>query len=180
MFIVDSVDSMILYHLVLILFSNIFFSIVGLLSHSRYAIIATIRGLVHVISLDIFITVLYSVLVLSSQSANFHDFVIAQSNYWYFLLYAPAASSFIVVLFLESKRAPFDHSETESEVVAGYATEYNGGMLLMFFLCEYLHLIIASLHFTLFFMGGWFGFSPTMILLPFFVTYNDLYISFIC
>lgn len=81
MFIVDNIDSMILYHLVLILFSNIFFSIVGLLSHSRYAIIATVRGLVHVISLDIFITVLYSILVLSSQSANFHDFVIAQFNY---------------------------------------------------------------------------------------------------
>ena len=137
-----------------ILFSNIFFSIVGLLSHSRYAIIATIRGLVHVISLDIFVTVLYSVLVLSSQSANFHDFVVTQASYWYFFLCAPAASSFIVVLFLESKRAPFDHSETESEVVAGYATEYNGGMLLMFFLCEYLHLIIASIHFCIFFLGG--------------------------
>ena len=86
MFLVDSVDSMILYHLILILFSNIFFSIVGLLSHSRYAIIATIRGLVHVISLDIFVTVLYSVLVLSSQSANFHDFVVTQANYWYFFL----------------------------------------------------------------------------------------------
>jgi NADH-quinone oxidoreductase subunit H len=81
MFIVESVDSMILYHLILILFSNIFFSVVGLLSQSRYAIIATIRGLVHVISLDIFVTVLYSVLVLSSQSANFHDFIINQANY---------------------------------------------------------------------------------------------------
>lgn len=81
MFIVSATDSVILYHLILILFSNIFFSIVGLLSHSRYAIIATIRGLVHVISLDIFITVLYSVLVLSSQSAHFHDFVITQVNY---------------------------------------------------------------------------------------------------
>jgi NADH-quinone oxidoreductase subunit H len=81
MYILESVDSMILYHLVLILFSNIFFSIVGLLSHSRYAIIATVRGLVHVISLDIFITVLYSLLVLSSQSANFHDFILIQTNY---------------------------------------------------------------------------------------------------
>ena len=81
MFILESVDSMILYHLILILFSNIFFSIFGLLSHSRYAIIATIRGLVHVISLDIFITVLYSLLVLSSQSANFHDFILTQTNY---------------------------------------------------------------------------------------------------
>lgn len=173
MFIFEAVDSMILYHLVLILFSNIFFSIVGLLSHSRYAIIATIRGLVHVISLDIFITVLYSVLVMSSQSANFHDFVITQINYWYFILYAPAASSFIIVLFLESKRAPFDHSETESEVVAGYATEYNGPMLLMFFLCEYLHLIIASIHFSIFFLGGWLSLDYLTLIYPFLVPYND-------
>lgn len=82
MFLVDSVDSMILYHLILILFSNIFFSIVGLVSQSRYAIIATVRGLVHVISLDIFITVLYSLLVFTSQSANFNDFVVSQTNYW--------------------------------------------------------------------------------------------------
>jgi NADH:ubiquinone oxidoreductase subunit H len=81
MFLVDSIDSMILYHLILVLVSNIFFSIVGLLSQSRYAIIGTVRGLVHMISLDIFITVLYSMLVFSSQSANFHDFVLAQSSY---------------------------------------------------------------------------------------------------
>ena len=68
------------------------------------------------------------------------------------MVYAPAASAFVVVLFLESKRAPFDHAETESEVVAGYATEYNGPMLLMIFLAEYLHLIISALHFILFFV----------------------------
>ena len=173
MFMVDSVDSMILYHLVLVLLSNIFFSVVGFLSQSRYAIIGTVRGLVHVLSLDIFITVLYSLLVLSSQSANFHDFVLTQSGYWYLLLYAPAASGFIVVLFLESKRAPFDHAETESEVVAGYATEYNGPMLLMFFLAEYLHLIISAIHFILFFAGGWCGFEYLSFLPPIFAAYHD-------
>jgi NADH-quinone oxidoreductase subunit H len=154
MFLVDSVDSMILYHLILILLSNIFFSVVGLLSQSRYAIISVVRGLVHMISLDIFITVLYTLLVFSSQSANFHDFTTTQNGYWYIVIYAPAASGFIIVLFLESKRAPFDHAETESEVVAGYATEYNGGMYLMILLCEYLHLVISAIHFILFFAGG--------------------------
>jgi NADH:ubiquinone oxidoreductase subunit H len=145
---------MILYHLILILLSNIFFSVLGLVSQSRYGIIGTIRGLVHMISLDIFITVLYSMLVLVSQSSNFHDFVLTQTSYWYIIIYAPAASGFIIVLFLESKRAPFDHAETESEVVAGYSTEYNGPMLLMIFLAEYFHLVISSLHFILFFLGG--------------------------
>jgi len=173
LFLVDSVDSMILYHLILILLSNIFFSIVGLLSQSRYAIIGTVRGLVHMISLDIFITVLYSLLVLSSQSANFHDFVLTQNTYWYILIYAPAASGFVVVLFLEAKRAPFDHAETESEVVAGYSTEYNGPMLLMFFLAEYLHLIISALHFILFFWGGWLSFKLVTLLPAVFASYHD-------
>lgn len=172
LFLVDSVDSMILYHLILILLSNIFFSVVGLLSQSRYAIIATVRGLVHVISLDIFITVLYSLLLLTSQSPNFHDFILTQWNYWYIALYAPAASCFIVILFLESKRAPFDHAETESEVVAGYATEYNGPMLLMFILCEYLHLIISAIHFIIFFLGGWFSPNLYLVLYPFFISYH--------
>ena len=79
MFIFEGVDSMILYHLILILFGNIFFSVVGLLSQSHYAILAIVRALVHVISLDIFITIVYSLLVLSAQSANFHDFVVFQN-----------------------------------------------------------------------------------------------------
>lgn len=176
MFLVDAVDSVILYHLILILFSNVFFSILGLLSQSRYAIIATVRGLVHVISLDIFLTLMYSLLVFTSQSAHFHDFVLIQSNYWYICLYAPMASCFVVVLFLESKRAPFDHAETESEVVAGYATEYNGSMLLMFFLCEYLHLVISSIHFIIFFLGGWLTFNLYQILPPFFLTYHNVFL----
>lgn len=170
---VDSVDSMILYHLILILLSNIFFSVVGLLSQSRYAIIGTVRGLVHVISLDIFITVIYSLLVFSSQSANFHDFVLFQSSYWCLFLYAPAASGFVLILFLESKRAPFDHSETEAEVVAGYSTEYNGPMLLMFFLAEYLHLVISAIHFIIFFIGGWNSFEFFMLLPPIFSSYHS-------
>jgi NADH-quinone oxidoreductase subunit H len=171
---------MILYHLVLILLSNIFFSVVGLLSQSRYAIIGTVRGLVHVISLDIFITVIYSLLVFSSQSANFHDFVLFQSSYWCAFLYAPAISGFILILFLESKRAPFDHSETEAEVVAGYSTEYNGPMLLMFFLAEYLHLVISAIHFIIFFIGGWNGFDFLMVLPPIFLSYHTSnYLSFI-
>ena len=84
MFLFENLDSMVLYHLILILFGNIFFTIVGLLSQSRYAIIGTVRSLVHVISLDIFITIVYSLLVFSAQSANFHDFVLVQNLFWFF------------------------------------------------------------------------------------------------
>lgn len=178
MFLFENVDSMILYHLILILFGNIFFVVVGLLSQSRYAIIATARALVHVISLDIFVTVVYSLLVFSSQSTNFHDFVLAQNMYWFFFLYSPAASGFLVLFLLESKRTPFDHAETESEVVAGYATEYSGPMLLMIYLAEYLHLVIASVHFILFFLGGWYTLEYFWFLPPIFLSTHDTFYWF--
>jgi NADH-quinone oxidoreductase subunit H len=175
MFLFENVDSMVLYHLILILFGNIFFTVVGLLSQSRYAIIGTARSLVHVISLDIFVTIVYSLLVFSAQSANFHDMVLTQNLYWFMFLYSPAASGFFILFLLESKRTPFDHAETESEVVAGYAVEYSGSMLLMIFLAEYLHLVIASIHFVLFFMGGWYSLQYFWFLPPIFLSPHDAF-----
>ena len=88
----------------------------------------------------------------------------------------PIASSFLILFLLESKRTPFDHAETESEVVAGYAVEYSGPMLLMIYLAEYLHLVIASVHFILFFLGGWFTLKFFFFLPPiFFTTHDSIY-----
>jgi NADH:ubiquinone oxidoreductase subunit H len=173
MFLFENVDSLILYHLAVTLLGNIFFMLVGFLSQSRYAIIGTVRSLVHVLSLDIFVTIMYSLLIFSSQSAHFHDFVISQNTYWFFFLYGPAASAFIIVLLLEAKRTPFDHAETESEVVAGYAVEYSGPMLLVFYLAEYLHLVISSVHFVIFFLGGWFALKIFWFLPPIFLVPHD-------
>jgi len=78
-------------------------------------------------------------------------------------------------LLLESKRTPFDHAETEAEVVAGYAIEYSGCMLLMIFLAEYLHLIISSIHFILFFLGGWFALEYLCFLPPIFLSTHDTF-----
>jgi NADH-quinone oxidoreductase subunit H len=174
LFLFKNVDSLIIYHLVLVLLSNIFFILLGFLSQSRYAIIGSVRSLVHVLSLDIFITLLYSWLVFSAQSPNFHDFILIQETNWFIFLYSPAASLFLVILILEAKRAPFDHAETESEVVAGYAVEYGGGMLLIFYLAEYLHLVIAATHFIIFFCGGWWGLNFLFFLPSFFFSPHDI------
>ena len=77
------------------------------------------------------------------------------------------------MLLLEAKRAPFDHAETESEVVSGYQVEYSGPMLLMILLSEYLHLVISSVHFVLFFLGGWLALKFLWVLPPIFVNPND-------
>lgn len=174
-----NLDSMILIHLIIILFSNIFFSLTGFLSQSRYAIIGTIRGLVHIISLDIFITIIYSILAISAQSVNFQDFILVQNSFYFVILYIQLSFCFIILLILESKRTPFDHSETESEVVAGYSVEYSGPMLMMFYLAEYLHLVISAVHFIIFFLGGWLGFNIIIYLFPIFLWPNYSILSFI-
>jgi NADH-quinone oxidoreductase subunit H len=76
----ENADSIILFHLTLVLLSNLLFTIVGILSQSKYAMIGTVRAIVHVLSLDIFITLVYSLLVLAAQSAHFHDFVLHQNT----------------------------------------------------------------------------------------------------
>lgn len=172
----DNFDALILYYLIFILLGNIFFSLTGLISQSRYAIIGTVRGLVHTISLDIFVTVIFTILVFSAHSTNFHDFVIAQHLIWYLWIYFPLSSLFLLILLLESKRTPFDHAETESEVVAGYAVEYSGSMLLMFYLAEYLHLVISSVYFILFFIGGWTSIKVFSFVIIYNFNINDVYL----
>lgn len=180
MFIFDKVESLIFYHLILVMISNIILVVIGFLSQSKYSIIAVVRGIVHVITLDVYVTIVYVLIIFSSQSGHFHDFVNTQNTYWYLFLYSPLAFCFLIIMLVESKRAPFDHIETEAEVVAGYATEHSGIFLLVFYLAEYMHLIISANHFTIFFLGGWSVSSLYNLLLPFFYNLSEVsYLSFI-
>ena len=90
-----------------------------------------------------------------SQSAHYFGFVELQSKLPLLVLINIIAVCFLIFLLFEAKRTPFDHLETEAEVVAGYATEYSGILLLILYLIEYLHLVIAGFIFTIFFYGGW-------------------------
>lgn len=154
-----NIDGLIFYHLILVMLSNIILIIIGFLSQSKYSLIGVFRAVVHVVSMDIYITLVYVFIILHSNSGQFHDLVIAQYTLPYLILFSPISFLFLILMLLESKRAPFDHVETESEVVAGYATEYSGIYLLTFYLVEYFHLIISANHFSIFFLGGWFSFN---------------------
>lgn len=166
-----NVDGVIFFHLILVMGSNLILIFIGFLSQSKYSLIGVFRGFVHVVSLDVYITVIYVLLVWLNASGNFHDYVQNQSSVLVSVLFAPIFFLFLVILLLESKRAPFDHVETESEVVAGYATEYSGIYLLTFYLVEYFHLIISANHFVVLFLGGWSVVSPSCLLYPFVLGY---------
>ncbi len=155
LFLFEKFDGLIFYHLIFVLLSNILLLLIGIFSQSKYSLIGVIRAIVHVISLDVFITVVYICIIFIIQSGNFMDLSIFQINLNFFILLSPISFSFLIILLVEAKRAPFDHIETESEVVAGYATEHSSIFLLIFYLAEYMHLIISANHFTIFFLGGW-------------------------
>lgn len=154
LFFFQNTEGVIFYHLMFTMLSNLILLFIGFLSQSKYSMLGTFRAFIHVISLDLYVTVVYVILVFSSASGNFYDYATTQSPVAYSWLFMPLSFTFIIILLLESKRAPFDHVETESEVVAGYATEFSGVYLLVFYLVEYMHLIISSMHFVILFTGS--------------------------
>lgn len=127
-----------------------------MISQSRYALLSAIRGCVQIISFDIFLIIIISLVFIITQSTNYYDFINMQNKLLFFILLNLIAICFVIFLLFEAKRTPFDHLETEAEVIAGYATEYSGIVLLILYLIEYLHIIIASFIFNIFFCGGWF------------------------
>ena len=158
------VDGLIFFHLILAMLSNFVLVSIGFLSQSKYSLMGVVRLIVHIVSMDVYITLVYVLLILNAGSGHFHDFVIFQYSIPNLLLFAPASYLFIIVMLLEAKRAPFDHVETESEVVAGYATEFSGIFLLTFYLVEYFHLVISAVHMTTIFLGGWIFYNPLSFL----------------
>lgn len=150
-----NLDGLIFYHLILVMLSNITLLCIGYLSQSKYSLMGIFRAVIHIITMDTVVTVIYILLILNTNSGSFHDFVITQLTYYFIIIISPLAILFLIMLLLEAKRAPFDHIETESEVVSGYATEYSSIYLLVFYLIEYFHLIISANHFTICFLGGW-------------------------
>jgi NADH-quinone oxidoreductase subunit H len=170
----EKTDGLIFYHLILVMLSNIVLVIIGYLSQSKYSILGVVRGIVHVISLDIFITLIYILIIFTTQSGHFHDFIITQTNTWFLMLFSPLSFGFLIVMLVEAKRAPFDHIETEAEVVAGYATEHSSIFLLIFYLAEYMHLIISANHFSIFFLGGWSTFNIHLLLPTIWYSFYDI------
>ena len=157
MFFFYNMDGLIFYHLILVMLSNLTLVVLGFLTQSKYTLLGIFRSAVHVVSMDIYITLVYVLIIMNTNSGQFHDFPIFQFASPSIFIFLPASFLFLILMLLESKRAPFDHVETESEVVAGYATEFSGIYLLTFYLVEYFHLIISANHFSIFFLGGWFG-----------------------
>ena len=129
----------------------------GWASNSKYALLGSIRGLAQLISYELSMGLSLVPVVMLARSFRLSDVVAAQADGW-FILYQPVAFViFLISIAAECKRIPFDIPEAEGELVAGFHTEYSGMRFGLFFVGEYINIIVLGSLASVFFLGGWHG-----------------------
>jgi NADH-quinone oxidoreductase subunit H len=129
----------------------------GWASNSKYALLGGIRGVAQMISYELSLGLALVPVVMLAGSFSMVDIVAAQSRIPYLLLQPLAFVIFFVSSVAETKRIPFDLPEAENELVAGYHTEYSGMRFGLFFLGEYVTMVVLGALVAVFFLGGWQG-----------------------
>jgi NADH-quinone oxidoreductase subunit H len=129
----------------------------GWASNSKYSLLGGIRGLAQLISYELSMGLSLVPIVMLSRSFSLTEIVDAQSVVP-FIVYQPLAFIiFLISITAECKRIPFDLPEAEGELVAGFHTEYSGMRFGLFFVGEYINIIVLGGLATTLFLGGWHG-----------------------
>jgi NADH-quinone oxidoreductase subunit H len=153
--------------LVILAFSSLsVFSILmaGWGSNNKYALIGAIRSIAQNIAYEIPLLLALLPIIMMANSFSLKSIVEAQNGLW-FVVYQPLAFLiYFIAAVAETNRTPFDLPEAESELVAGYHTEYSGMRFALFFLAEYTNIFIVSAVAVTFFLGGYQGpFLPGIV-----------------
>jgi len=136
----------------------------GWASNSKYSLLGGIRGAAQMISYELPLVLSLVPVVMLAGSFSLVDIVNAQSRYPFIVLQPVSFVIFFLSAAAEIKRIPFDLPEAENELVAGYHTEYSGMRFGLFFLGEYISLVVLGSLVAVFFWGGWRGpFLPPLV-----------------
>src|SRR4051794_28461298 len=127
----------------------------GWSSGSPYPLLGGLRSAAQVISYEIAMGLSIVSVVLYAQSLSTGDIVHAQQSGWYFYLLIPSFLIFLIAMVGETNRAPFDLPEAESELVGGFHTEYSSMKFALFFLAEYVNMVVVCSMATTLFLGGY-------------------------
>jgi len=162
---------------VLAMFSLSVYSVVlgGWSSRSKYALLGGLRAAAQLLSYEVFMGLSLMGVVMLAGSFNLREIVAAQKGLWFCIPQFPGLVIFLIAGIAESHRLPLDIPEAESELIAGYHTEYSGMKFGLFFVGEYLGIVLTSAFIVVLFFGGWSG--P---LLPPIVWFGGKCLVFIC
>lgn len=130
----------------------------GWASNNKYSLMGGFRSAAQMISYEIPMAFAIVIVVLMAGSLNLSDIVNAQSERWFIIALPVGPVAFFLYLIsavAETNRVPFDLPEAESELVAGYFTEYSGIRFGMFYMAEYINMMVVSLLVSIMFLGGW-------------------------
>lgn len=147
------------YNIFYMICVSLAFSLVWLLagwaSTSKYALLGALRAAVQIISFEAIISLILLILFIICNTFNYERFVDLQT-YTAVLMFVPSIAILLLfVFFIETNRPPFDLSEAESDIVAGYNVEYSGILFGLFYLGEYLNLFVACVLLVITMGGGW-------------------------
>ncbi len=129
----------------------------GLSSDNKYALLGSLRAAAQMVSYEVFMGISLLGVVALSGSFNLREIVEDQADTWYVVPQFIGFVMFLIAGVAESHRLPFDIPEAEQEICAGYHTEYSGMKFGMFFVAEYIGLVLVSSLITVLFFGGWLG-----------------------
>ena len=139
-------------------------ALAGWSSGSKYPLFGAVRSSAQMISYEIAMGLSVIPVVLYAGTLSTRGIVEAQADAWFIGAQIPSFLIFLLAGIAETNRAPFDLPEAETELVAGYHTEYSGIKFMMFFMAEYMHIVTISAIAVTLFWGGWQG--PRLPFLP--------------
>ncbi len=139
-------------------------ALAGWSSNSKYSLLGGLRASAQMLSYEVFMGLSLMGVVLLAGSFNLREIVLAQHTVWFVVPQFLGFVIFLVAGLAETHRLPFDLPEADSELVAGYHSEYSGMKFGMFFVGEYLAVTVISAMIVTLFLGGWNGpFLPGVV-----------------
>jgi NADH-quinone oxidoreductase subunit H len=127
----------------------------GWASNSKYPFLGAVRSAAQMVSYEVSMGLTVLSVILLAGSMNLSEIVRAQAGMWYVIPAFPMFVVFMISILAETNRAPFDLPEGEAELVAGFHAEYASMPFALFFLGEYMNMILMSAIAVLLFLGGW-------------------------
>ena len=127
----------------------------GWSSNSKYPFFGALRSAAQMVSYEVSIGFVIITVLLCVGSLNLTEIVMAQKTMWFFIPLFPMFIVFFISALAETNRPPFDLPEAESELVAGYQTEYSGMPFVLFMFGEYINILLMCSMTTILFLGGW-------------------------